>query len=180
MPSLDPADIQSRLQVIDQTTDPGQRGLLLEQLVERVISTIPGVKCNSRRTRTAFNSEEIDLGFWNSRAKRGLAGLEFPELILVECKNWSRPVGSMEVCWFLTKLKRRSFRFGILVAMNGITGDGTDLSEAHEIVAYFLQHEVRLVVITRSDLEQLKSGGDLVNLIKRRLATVLTEYRLHD
>ena len=73
MPALNPADVQARLTQIDQTTDPVQRGLLLEQLVERVIGSIPGVRCHDRRIRTVFNSEEIDLCFWNSRAKRGLA-----------------------------------------------------------------------------------------------------------
>jgi hypothetical protein len=176
MAAIKAAEVAKRLQQIDQTTDAAQRGQLLEELVERVIVSIPGVRFVDRRARNYFNSEEIDLTFFNEQAEAGLKGQ--PDAILVECKSWSKPVGSMEVCWFLTKLKRRSLDFGILVAMRGITGDEEDLSEAHEIGAYFLQQGVRLVVLTRSDLEQFTSGRALVKVIQQKLVQLTVGFRL--
>ena len=77
-----------------------------------------------------------------------------------------------------TKLRSRSLDFGILVAMNGITGDADDLSEAHEIAAYFLQQGVRLVVLTRVDHEQFTTGRALVKLIQKKLLRLTVGYRL--
>jgi len=178
MAAIKPADVVAYLNTIDQATTPAQKGTLLEDLVRAMIASIPGVQFSEGRIRNTFNSEEIDLCFWNQGAKTGLAVL--PQTLLVECKNWSRPVGAMEVCWFLTKLKRRSLDFGILVAMNGITGDSDDLSEAHEIGAYFLQQGVRLVVLTRTDLEQFTTGRALVKLIQQKLLKLTVGFRLQD
>lgn len=176
MAAITAAEVAKRLQQLDRTRDPQHRGTLLEELVERLIGSVPGVQFSERRARNYFNSEEIDLCFLNRRVETGLKGQ--PETLLVECKNWSRPVGSMEVCWFLTKLMRRSLDFGILVAMNGITGDAEDLSEAHEIGAYFLQQGVRLVVLTRTDLEQFTTGRALVKLLQQKLLRLTVGFRL--
>jgi len=176
MAAIRAAEVAKRLRKIDQSSTPAERGQLLEDLVEEVIGSIPGLRFAERRARNYFNSEEIDLSFWNDRIDAGLP--EQPQQVLVECKNWSKPVGAMEVCWFLTKLKRRSLDFGILVAMCGITGDPDDLSEAHEIGAYFLQQSVRLVVITRTDLEQFTTGRALVKLIQSKLLRLTLGFRL--
>jgi hypothetical protein len=67
----------------------------------------PSLSTSSRRSRSdalardkknAFRTEEIDVAFWNEQEPDGLKA--FDETILTECKNWSKPVGSMEVNWF--------------------------------------------------------------------------------
>ena len=54
---------------------------------------------------------------------------------IIECKNWSNPVGSMEVSWFITKIRDRGLDFGVLVAANGVTGDARDKTAAHHVVS---------------------------------------------
>jgi Restriction endonuclease len=178
MAAIKAAEVATRLSALDQAASAAHKGTMLEELVERIIASIPGVNFSERRARNYFNSEEIDLCFWNDGEDNGL--FDLPQTLLVECKNWSKPIGSMEVCWFLTKLKRRSLGFGILVAMNGVTGDADDLSEAHEIGAYFLQQGVRLVVLTRTDLEQFTTGRALVKLIQQKLLKLTVGFRLQD
>jgi predicted Mrr-cat superfamily restriction endonuclease len=101
-------------------------------------------------------------------------GLYFlPNIILVECKNWSQPVGSEEVNWFDSKLKRRCQAFGILVAANGVTGNSQKIQAAHEIIRAALSEGRQLIVITRSEIEDLKNSADLVKLIQDKLCELV-------
>jgi glycine cleavage system regulatory protein len=63
----------------------------------------------------------------------------------------------------LSKIEQRGERFGILLAMNGITGDAADLTEAHKIVANFLPKRIRMIVITKDEFW----GSGPVNSLSR-------------
>lgn len=180
MSAISQADTRRRFQAIDAAPTGQQRGQLLEDLANSILGSIPGMRFQDRRQRNYFNSDEIDLSHHNLRRRGGLESLDFPDFILVECKHQRRPAGAIDVCWFLTKLLRRSLTFGILVSTTGITGDADDLSEAHEIGAYFLQQGIRLVVLTRTDLEAVKSHRELVDLVHRRVAGLVLGFRLTD
>jgi hypothetical protein len=91
----------------------------------------------------------------------------------VECKNWSGTVGSVEVAWFVTKIENRSLDFGILVAAKGITGSADDGRQAHDVASKALARGIRLVVITRQEIEDLKASKDLVTLIKTKMCQLI-------
>src|SRR5205807_7832199 len=93
----------------------------------------------------------------------------FDNVILVECKNWTDPVGSAEVNWFLTKLRNRSLDFGILIAANGITGNAADQKQAHDIISKELARGIRMIVLTRAEIELLQTSEELVTMVKRKL-----------
>ena len=92
-----------------------------------------------------------------------------PNIVLVECKNWSRALGSEEVNWFDTKLRRRAQPFGILVATNGITGNALDVNAAHDIVRTALSEGRQLVVLTRPEIEGFSHTNQIVELIQEKL-----------
>ena len=114
-----------------------------------------------------FQSEEIDVALWNDKVNGAFDYL--PNLILVEAKNWSNPVGSSEVSWFDNKLRNRGLDFGLLVALNGITGNASDRTSAHQIIAASLREHRKIVVTTGDDLLSLKDTDELVQLIKTKL-----------
>ena len=120
----------------------------------------------------AFETEEIDVAFYNDQEPHGLRGFN-QILLLIECKNWSKTVGSMEVSWFLTKIRNRGLDFGILVAANGVTGDAHDKTAAHNVVSMALAANVRLIIITRAEIENLNSSEDLVMLIKEKVCQLV-------
>lgn len=93
---------------------------------------------------------------------------QFDQIILVECKNWSKPVGASEVTIFNAKLEARGRPLGILVAAGGITGDADDLSAAHQILFRALGQKREILVVTRGEIEQLCDTDDLVRLLKRK------------
>ena len=99
------------------------RARLSRGLACYLFETIPGLSISQRNVKNVFATEEIDIAFWNEHHPSGLRSIEFGSVILVECKNWSKPVGSLEVSWFLAKLQNRARNFGVLIAASGITGD---------------------------------------------------------
>jgi len=124
------------------------------------------LRCDRSPLRNALNtfeSEEIDVAFWN---RMDVGGFYFlPNIILVECKNWSQPVGSEEVSWFDSKLKRRGQPFGMLIAANGITGNSQRIEAAHEIIQVALSEGRPLIVITRAEIENLRVTEELMVMI---------------
>ncbi len=92
--------------------------------------------------------------------------------------NWERPVGSLEVAWFDTKLRLRGLNFGVLVAMNGITGNAYALTSAHFIVSAALREGRSNVVHSRQDIETLRCTANLVELLKRKRLALVVSGRL--
>lgn len=143
------------------------QGRALEDLICYAMAQIPGVTITHRNELNAFETEEIDVAIWNDGPAEGLFFL--PNIFLVECKNWSNRVGSIEVNWFDAKLRSRGLTFGILVTTLGITGQAADLTAAHLTVAAALREGRRLVVITTDELLTIGNSEGLIRLIKLKL-----------
>src|SRR5437660_967912 len=100
----------------DAATKMSDKGKALEDLICYLFEKVPGVSLTFRNVKNTFDSEEIDIAFFNEKHSAGLNFLS--NFLLVECKNWSEPVGSKEVAWFIWKIESRSLDFGVLVAAN--------------------------------------------------------------
>lgn len=162
------------LTVCDDVTLPTtDRGRALEDLAVYVFEKIPGLSATMRNDLSTFLSEEIDVALWNDRHPRGLHNISFPDIVLVECKNWQESVGSMHVAWFDNKLRARSLALGILLAMNGVTGDANERTRAHDIVARALHEGRHIIVLTREDIAGITESDQLVALLKTRLTQLV-------
>jgi hypothetical protein len=89
-----------------QTTT--EQGKALEDLACYLFGLVPGIAITHRNEMNAFDTEEIDVALWNDGVPDGFHFL--PYIILIECKNWSHRVSSVEVSWFDTKLRNRGLR----------------------------------------------------------------------
>ncbi|MFF0062725.1 restriction endonuclease [Streptomyces sp. NPDC005279] len=166
MTSIDGGRVATLLAAGDTAVSNAARGKAFEDLLTYLFELIPGISASVRNQLDAFSSEEIDIAFWNDGDPNGLR--QFDQIILVECKNWSKPVGAPEVTIFNAKLEARGRPLGILVAASGITGDADDLSAAHQILFRALGQKREILVVTRSEIEQLCDTDDLVRLLKRK------------
>ncbi|MEH7148815.1 restriction endonuclease, partial [Priestia megaterium] len=155
------------LSIGDNSRTAAEKGKSLEDLSCYIFEKVPGISIAKRNEMNTFNTEEIDIALWNERSRRGLHFL--PNIILIECKNWSTAVSSKEVSWFAQKLESRGLDFGILIAANGITGDSTDISRANSIVAQHLGRGRKIIIITRREIEQLQNTDNLSLIIKEKL-----------
>ena len=159
--------INQFLAIGDNAATTAEKGRAFEDLICYLFSKIPGISVTRRNILNQFGSEEIDVAFWNRPNPNGLYFLQ--NIILVECKNWSQPLGSAEVSWFDAKLRRRAQPFGILIAANGITGNAADKTAAHDVISAALAEGRQFVVITRQEIENLTLSIQLVELIQSKL-----------
>lgn len=155
----------------DAAGNKTEKGKCLEDLACYLFEAVPGLSLSARDRKDTYETEEIDVALWNEQHTRGFRALSF--LILVECKNWNKPVGSMEVNWFISKIESRSLDFGILIAANGITGSQQDRKQAHAVVSKALARGIRMVVLTRTEIESLSSSDELVLLVKQKLCELI-------
>lgn len=172
--SYDTQRIQALLaECDDRGATNAVRGRALETLVAELFGAIPGVTVAARNSVDVFESQEIDVGVSNDAVPGGLEGFE--RLIFVECKNWNKPVGSLEVAWLDTKLRLRGVDFGVLVALRSITGKSHALTSAQFILASALPFKRFIVVLTRADIQALRQPKDLVALLQeKRLRLVMS------
>ena len=167
MVRISQARLQNFLATAHTATSTREQGQALENLVAYMFGKIPGVSITSKDTMNDFHTEEIDVAFWNEKETHGVHFL--PHIILVECKNWNRPASSIEVNWFDTKLKHRGLSCGVLVALNGITGEPADLTAAHSIIAASLLEQRTIIVIKSEDINAITDTAQLVKLFKEKL-----------
>jgi hypothetical protein len=163
--------IKNFLKAADHATTQDAKGKAFEDLACYLFESIPGISVSHRNALNVFESEEIDVAFWNEQDPRGLKWLK--AFLLVECKNWSAAVGSAEVITFIAKLRNRGLDFGILIAANGITGSSEEGNRAHHQVSLALSEKIQIIVITRIEIEGLKDGAELVGLIKKKVSQLL-------
>lgn len=171
MAAFDVAVIHRYLAQVDSAPTNAKRGKAFEDLACYLLSQVPGVTITARNAMNTFATEEIDVACYNQHAPTGLSSLA--DFFLVECKGWKEPVTSEQVSWFLTKIRHRGLRFGILIAANGITGEPEHLSRAHFLVSTEMANfGVRMVIITREEIARLSSGEEFANLILQKVCTL--------
>jgi hypothetical protein len=163
VPPIDQIQVQAFVDAGLNAATTAEQGRALEDLICYVLDIVPGITITHRNAMNVFANEEIDVALFNE----GIISL--PNIILVEAKNWSRRVGSIEVAWFLTKLQSRGLDFGIFITTLGITGNADDLNAAHNTVATALVHKRRLIVITTDEILALTDTDELLRLIKTKL-----------
>lgn len=92
MPAYDKSVIQAHLAAADHAATSDAKGKALEDLACYLFGQVPGISITERNPFNAFATEEIDVALWNEQDPAGLKS--FDSVILVECKSWSKPVGS--------------------------------------------------------------------------------------
>ncbi|MGA7502381.1 MAG: hypothetical protein WBX00_37270 [Isosphaeraceae bacterium] len=173
MPAYSKAKIKRLLKKSDTAPTDDAKGDAFEELFCYLFGKIPGITHIERNELSIFSSEEIDAAAWNEQDPRGLKSLNTP--IPIECKSSMHPISSKDVDWFISKIRRRRLDFGILVVAKGISGDADKRTGAHDVVSGAIQEGIRVIVITRAELEALISSEELVQLIKVKICKLVVK-----
>src|SRR6266702_2153619 len=96
------AEIRRQLQLCDSATTNHHKGKAFDDLICFLFETVPGITTR-RNKKNVFETEEVDVFLWNEFFPGGLPSPAFPPWILVECKNWSTKVDSMNINWFVSR-----------------------------------------------------------------------------
>jgi hypothetical protein len=164
---IDAARVRTELRKVRRTKSAEAKGKLVEALVGYVFGCVPGLSLDDANVINIYQSEEIDLIFWNDQEAEGVRFLDCP--LIIECKGWSGLVSGGELRYFASVLKDRGRRNGIFVALNGITGNEANLTAAFYHSAAAQIEGVQVFVITGAELSTLVDSSDLVGLLKRKL-----------
>lgn len=157
--------IRALLALVDGAPTNDAKGDALEELGKYLLGKVVGVEFLRRNILDAPRAHELDLAFWNDQR---VSLLHFMDAILItECKASAAPVGSHEVGWFVRKLQDRGASHGILIALNGITGDG-DQSAHSEVLAALIRDKIKILVMTRQEILGLTITSQLADLLKEK------------
>lgn len=174
MPAYDRAKIDALLAKsasADTSTPQGRndKGDALEELVSYLFGMIPGCRIPATKVLNNAESEEIDVPVVHRGPDDPFTLSIFPAVIMVECKNWSSPVGSAAVAAFLDKLTNRSLGLGILVAANGVTGEPDPPTSAYDKISKALVRDLKVILFTLEELTALTSTEELVDRVHDKI-----------
>ena len=157
-----------------QTT---KKGNALEDLIWYMLGKVPGVSPIDRNQLDSVNSEAIDLAFQNEKSLDGLSFID--EIIIVECKNWSRPISGMQLYWFLRKLRNRNLKYGVFVARNGIAGNNCNTVGARSVLAEALREGRHIIIITKKELEKITNTDQIVKLFREKCHNLVISVKVN-
>ena len=155
------------LRECDDANTNASRGKALEDLTCYIFEKVPGVKKSTRNVIDYRRATEIDIVFLHDKTRSDLMIID-DLIFIVECKNHKKRIGNPDVSYFIVKLQQRKCQYGIFIALNGITGNPKTLTGAQDSVARALAQGIRLLVLTRKDLEGLSTTKDLVEVLEDR------------
>ena len=165
-------DIARRLMEGDVAATTEEKGAALEDVVVLSFCRVRGIDLLGRDQTNDAGSSEIDILLFNLRHSQGLPFL--PDYLIFECKNWASPVNSASVEGFVAKVRARRLDVGILVAANGITGDSTERTAANEVIRRaFDRDNMKLMVVTRAEIEAFRSVKDVVALMRKKFGELI-------
>jgi hypothetical protein len=148
-------------QAIAVKDDPNLKGDLFEKVTKQIFELVPNIEFKGSDIDDGI--EEIDIQLRNRNHEHVWA--DFEGMIFVECKNWSKPVGSAEIDNFKCKLERNGLKIGIFIALKGVTGSPTKLEGAWGAIKMHLQNGYKIVILDGKDLEDIFRCKDVSETI---------------
>lgn len=134
-----------------------EKGKSFEALARFLFDSVPSLRCKYSNLRT--RSSEIDLVIEYDKSKGSIPLFEeLGRYALVECKNWSKPVGVGPIRDFMGKLDKCKARLGIIFSKNGVTGVDAGEDALREIQSRFDRDGVFLLVFSLEDLRNIGDG----------------------
>jgi len=148
-------EIQEKYHNALAETDPNRKGDQLEEVVKDLIFLVDGLEVVGSNVDNGI--QEIDVQVRN-RNEENVWETVFDPMVFIECKNWSNSVKSKDVRDFEGKLRNSGLRAGILVSVNGLSGNG--LQGAWGAVKEALQGGHKIIVLDGKDLEEIFACRD--------------------
>lgn len=152
---------------IEQAATNDEKGRSLEALAQFLFDSVPSLNCKYANLQT--RSSEIDLVIEYDRSMGHIPLFEeLGRYCLVECKNWSKPVGVGPVRDFMGKLDKCKTRLGVIFSKNGVTGVDSGADALREIQSRFDRDGVFLLVFSLEDLRSMKDGKAFSEALDRK------------
>jgi len=144
-----------------------EKGRSLEELARFMLSGIPPLNCKHTNLRT--RSSEIDLVIEYSGIEQRIPLFEeLGRYCLVECKNWSNPVGVGPVRDFIGKLEKSKTRLGLIFSKSGITGAHGGADALREILSLFDRTGAYILVFSLEEIRSITDSLTFMSALDRK------------
>lgn len=140
-----------------------EKKLTYEYLAIFLVGAIDGLTIIGHDQRGT--SEEVDVWVANESADSFWQKMGTP--FMIECKNWSDPVGVQEVRNLRAIMDDKNVTLAILISKNGITGDTRH--EAVGVIHNTFRTGKFVVVLDQADLLEIANGIHPATMIKRKM-----------
>jgi Restriction endonuclease len=152
------------IEAVESATTNDEKGKALESLAKFLFDSVPSLHCKYRNLRT--RSSEIDLVIEYSRSNMAIPLFdELGRYCLVECKNWSKPVGVGSVRDFMGKLDKCKIKFGIIFSRNGVTGVDSGVDALREIQSRYDRDGVYVLVFSLEELKDISNSTNFCDAL---------------
>ncbi len=166
--------IQEYIEQSDNADTADAKGNILEELARYIFEKVPGISFYKKNILDGRRAHEIDVVFWNPQNVSELCFLD--AILITECKNLARPVGSADIGWFVRKLQDRGATCALLISLSDITGSQNGVSSAHsEVLSALVRDRIKLIILTRQEILALCETKNLVELIREKMLKLTLE-----
>lgn len=159
--------LESYLAKIEAAETNDQKKKSLENFAQFLLGSTPGVKVKYTDART--ETSEIDIICEVDPRTAPLHLSQFGRFFLVECKNWSKPVGAHAARDFIGKLQACKCKLGLLFSRNGITGPDAASDARGEILGWHHREGGMLVVISERDWQAIDKPENFSDWLDRAI-----------
>ncbi|MBW4563971.1 MAG: N-6 DNA methylase [Mojavia pulchra JT2-VF2] len=167
-------ELKKSLKNIIDAADAKTKGNSLEDFTQMLFGCLEYLKFYKRNLENVTG--EIDVIFAVKKIP-GTLFAEFSDLLIVECKNWNKPVGVKEIRIFSTKMDELDSKVGIIISKNGISGDKDNTKDALGFIRnIWLQSPRKIILVFNlEDLQSIVNGTcNLYELLQEKYFSVKT------
>ncbi len=162
------------LKEVENSKTNDEKKKSLESLAAMVFESHHNISCIYKNLRT--KSSEIDIVCEIQNIDLNFKLRDHGRYFLVECKNWSKPVGAKEIRDFIVKLQKSRLKLGIYFATNGITGERDGADALREIHSVYDKEELFVVVISHQDLSKLNHFNEVIKVIEQKIEAIKFDF----
>lgn len=153
---------ERHLAAVDRAESTTEKGITFEGFANFLFSGIPFLNVRSDRLDT--RTGEIDLVVEYTGIDEKTIFDEYSRFILVECKNWSKSVGTAQVRNFKGKMDKAQVDIGIIFARRRLSGDNSEYAQRYIHDLY--QREGRMIlVVGEKEIQQLRRGRSFYQIL---------------
>lgn len=140
------------------------QGKALEILASYIISCIPGCRTY---LRVKSISSEYDV-VCSLQTPNVDFRSELGRYFVVECKDWTEPLGFTQFAKFCRVLDSLKITFGILFSKNGISGSGKNKYSEREQLKVFQDRGMVIIVIDKKDIKKIEEGQNFIAILREK------------
>jgi hypothetical protein len=162
---LDLNEYRTILDRVENAESSHEKGKSLKKLATLLFNNIDYFSVRHQNIRTT--SSELDVVVENTGTDRSPFD-SYDRFILVEAKNWNKPVGASHVRDFIEKIRSVQVDIGVIIAPEGVTGESGE-DAVDQLNQVYQRSGIIVVVIDDSDFKDILNGEGFPEILEDKI-----------